>query len=201
MGLKFNKDAAMKADNGSFINEGCVCVGMIVEAKSFKKPSGSAGIEFSLEDHLGRKANYVTIYTKNKDGSENFAASKVQALMGILGIEELNGVAGRGDDVGTAFFPALLNKPIGFMLQRENYQKGDGSVGWKMNLVHWFDHTTKQTYVEKVNNTPAETYKHLLEDKRMDQQAAPSDDYDQAANYGNAAPSSQTAQDDLNLPF
>jgi len=192
--FEFNYDAAMSADRGGFITEGGVGVGVITKAKSFKTDGGAGGVEFSIEDSQGKKADFIRVYTKNKDGTDNFAKGKISALMGLLGLQSVEAVPDK-QEAGVFHFPKFLAKPIGFMLQREDYTKADKSIGWKIELLHWLKADTLQIYSEWKDGKPADTSKQKIEDKRIAQGAkgahAAAADFDM--------PPDTSAQDDL--PF
>lgn len=160
-GFDFNKDGAMSADNGGYISVGGVYVGFVTKMISFKNDSGAGGVELSLETNNGEKCDYVKIYTQNKDGSENFARGKINALCGILELSNLPAV----NNNDKYSFPIVYNKKIAFALKREEYMKSDGiTIGWKMELLHFFHHDSLQTYREHIEGSPADVSKREIKD-------------------------------------
>jgi len=189
-GFTFDKTRAMKADEGGYISTSDVYVGVITKMIWFSKESGSGGVELSLETVDGEKCNYVQIYTKNRDGSENFAKVKIDSLAGILGLPSITAVK-TGNIIE---FPIVYGKRIAFALQREEYRKEDNSIGWKMNLLHFFYPDTLQTYKEKEYASPPETSQKEIKDILIDlsgqnQKSAPA-----------SQPNNASIEDD-DLPF
>jgi len=160
-GFVFSEERALNADRGGYITAGGVFVGVITEMVAFKKESGSAGVELSFETITGEKCNFVSIYTTNRDGSDNFAKGKIDSAVGILGLKELP-INKVGEKIT---FPSICNKRIAFALQREDYIKEDQkTIGWKMNLLHFFYPDTLQTYREKREGLEALTSKRKIVD-------------------------------------
>ncbi len=162
-GFSFDKNRAMKADEGGYINRSGVYVGVITKMISFAKESGSGGVELSLESVIGEKCNFVQVYTRNRDGSENYAKGKIDAALGILGLDNLQAVR-VGDKIE---FPGIYGKRIAFALQREDYRKDSGEIGWKMNLLHFFFPDTMKTFREYTDGSPANVCKMQIEDIRL----------------------------------
>lgn len=59
-------------------------------------------------------------------------------------------------------YPELSNKPIGLVLQREEYQKQDGSTGERMIIAGSFDPSTSKMAAEILNNTEAKALDNVL---------------------------------------
>ena len=189
--LTFDKDAAQKADAGTYITQGGVYVGKLTKAECFSKPSGAAGIEFAFESEDGSKVDFLQVYTKNKNGSENFGLAKIHSLMGLLGITTVQPV--KVEDVNT--LPILCKRKLGIALRKEEYYKNDGSIGYKFEILHFFDAQTMKTYSEWVDQKEAKTSKREIVDKLVKN------------NQSNQSGSSQRgndespAHDDGDLPF
>jgi hypothetical protein len=169
MGFEFSFDSAKaaNADNGGYILTGGIYVGVITKMKSFKNDKGSAGVEFGFESIDGAKCDYIKIYTKNNDGSENFAKGKIDSLMGIVGVQKVPAVQTQDGFE----FPALCNKRVAVHLRREDYCKNDGSIGFKLELIHFYTPDTLQTYKEKIGNLPAKVSTVKVEDKKLETKA------------------------------
>ncbi|WP_334470426.1 hypothetical protein [Arsenophonus sp. PmNCSU2021_1] len=67
----YNQEAALAAGQSAFINESGAYVVTIQEAKYMTSSGGAESIEFSVEADDGKKANYLNVYTKKKDGTPN----------------------------------------------------------------------------------------------------------------------------------
>ena len=158
----FNAEAAQRADRGGFITTGGVYRGQLKSCKVFSKDSGSKGIEFSFEDNDGATVNYLQIYTTGKDGQPLFGKDKISALLGLFSMQSVNvsGCASEGFTI-----PALCDKNIAIQIQREEYYKNDGDVGYKFNLLSFLDHGTLKTYNEKINNLAASVAERKIKDK------------------------------------
>jgi hypothetical protein len=172
----FDKEQATKADVGTSISTSGNYVGKIVKAVYFKKDTGSGGIEFTFESDDGRKCDYIRIYTKNKDGSPNFALAKIHALMGLLKLADLPAVT-EGDRYA---FPVLNGKRIALQLQRREYAKADGRVGYTMECLHFCDYETHLTYRETIDGSAPIVWGFVPEDEKVTAGKAPeskSDDF------------------------
>ena len=175
-----NQELAMKADGSAYLSQGGVFTATITKAKIYSLPSGVKGIEFAFETS-GGKCDFVTVMTKNKDGGENFNVAKIHALGTLLQISELIVKEGQ--------ITQFVCKEIGVALQREDYKKNDGTLGYRFNLLHFFDGQTMQTAREKAENQAPNTASRKIDDKRL------------SAN-DSAPQSAQSAQQfDDSLPF
>jgi len=153
-----NAELALKADGSAYLSQGGVFSATITKAKIFSLPSGVKGIEFAFET-TGGKCDFVKIMTKNKDGGDNFNVAKIHALGTLLQISELI--------VKDGVIPQFVGKEIGVALQREDYKKQDGSLGYQFNLLHFFDAKTLQTAREKAENQAPNTASRPIVDKRL----------------------------------
>jgi hypothetical protein len=165
MELTFNKSSAESADRGSLITTSGVYTGILTKAEVFKKASGAAGIEFAFESEDGSKADFLSIYTRKKTGEESFGMGHIHALMGILGLSKVN----TQSDGDRTIIPAFCQKKIAVALQREDYLKNNGTVGYKMNILHFFDAVTKKTYAELSSGKEAKTYLREIKDKPLNE--------------------------------
>ncbi|HJZ06377.1 MAG TPA: hypothetical protein VJ327_11105 [Patescibacteria group bacterium] len=187
MGYTFDENRALKADDGGYISTGGIYVGHISEMVAFNLDSGAGGVELSFESIGGERCSFVTVYTKNKNGSENFAKGKIDSMIGILGLSEVPHVK-NGEKIT---FPSVCNKPIAFALQREDYIKQDQTIGWKMNLLHFFYADTLQTFKERKENKPASVSKREIKDALINTESK------QTSNAAKAF----VLQDNDDLPF
>ena len=153
-----NQELALKADGSAYLSQGGVFSATITKAKIFSLPSGVKGIEFAFET-TGGKCDFVKIMTKNKDGGDNFNVAKIHALGTLLQISELI--------VKDGAIPQFVGKEIGVALQREDYKKQDGSLGYQFNLLHFFDSKTLQTARERAENQAPNTASRPIVDKRL----------------------------------
>lgn len=142
---------------GSRIDTTGKYVGKFTRAEDIKAKSGAVGIEFDFESSDGRKAR-MSIYTKNRDGDPIFGQKMLMAIMTCLKVRDIQATvakvkkynldAKKEEVVDAPIFGALQNKPIGLLLQAEEYEKQMGGTGWKMNIVGCFDPSNELTASE-----------------------------------------------------
>lgn len=159
-----NPEQARQANTNNRITETGRYVGRFTKAESVTSKQGTEGIEFSFESNEGQTVDYLTLWTINKDGKEIFGLKMVNAIMTCLRVKTMSEQQamiekfenGSKQKVSATVFPELMNKPIGVLLQREEYEKKDGSVGSKMNIYACFDAASNKTAAEILDNAPAE---------------------------------------------
>jgi len=154
--LQFNQQQAIagSAGSGDYITESTVVSGRLVEAKWIASPSGAKSIEFSFESDSGKKANYLSIFYGKKNGSANdIGIEQLQAMMGVLGVQNLSDQGG--------YCPEVKGKPIMLALERENYTKQSGAKageeGFRFNIKAFMSAKSRQTYAEHVAGKDPET--------------------------------------------
>ena len=158
--MKFDRDAAMKADVGTSIVESGNYIGQILKCSTVKSEKGAKGLSFNFISDQGLMAKYVTLWTISKDGKPTYERDKIMALMGILNIEEAEVVPGVDEEI----IPAFHNKRVGFGLQKQEYFKG-GDIKWSMKLIHFYHANSMQTYAEKINNQAPKVWDIPIVDK------------------------------------
>lgn len=149
--------AARQADTaGATIKEIGKYVGEFVQAKDVVTKKGGRGIEFIFKSQGGQKAN-LAIYTTGANGDRYQGYDALMAIMTCLqlrGIKPAPGKVTRYDfeakkevvEDGTVF--PDLHKPIGVLLETEDYEKKDGSIGTRMVLKNVFQPGTELTASE-----------------------------------------------------
>lgn len=155
---KSGAEAARKSDTGGgAIKEIGKYVGEFTQAKDIvAKNTGAKGIEFTFKTESGQKAN-LSIYTMSASGEKYQGYDQLMAIMACLGLRNIKPQHGRATkyDYDTkkdvieecSIFPDLC-KPIGVLLETEDYQKKDGSVGTKVVLKNVFQAGTELTASE-----------------------------------------------------
>lgn len=155
---KAGAEAARKSDTGGgSIKEIGKYVGEFTQAKDITaKKTGAKGIEFAFKTASGQKAN-LSIYTMSANGEKYQGYDQLMAIMACMALRNIKpqlGKATRYDydakkDVleECSIFPDLC-KPIGVLLETEDYQKQDGSTGTKMVLKNVFQANTELTASE-----------------------------------------------------
>ena len=186
-------------------------VGDIVSAKLVTSNSGTEGVEISFKSSLGQTADFLTLWTHNKDGKELFGLKVLNAIMACLqlrGITPRNGMVEEWDSVSKSrvrvsavVFPEL-HAPIGLLLQREQYIKGDGKVGEKLNIVAPFQYGTELTASEILNRVTKPEVLAKLVGQLKDKTLPKSNGY-QGDSYPTpgSPPAQQSAHYEDDIPF
>lgn len=177
----YDPEAASKADNISMrIDRSDAFIGQVKEAHAIKSENtGTTGIHFEFTSQDGGMAGF-DVYTHKSDGQPTFGNNQIQALMALLGLRGLKSVSGKFEamdwDAGKRVerdgevFPDLCNKDIGFVLQKELYnRKSDGKESYRMNLLALFHPVSRLTSSElkegKVKPEKLEKVMKSLKDK------------------------------------
>lgn len=154
---QLDPQAARHADTaGATIKEIGKYVGEFIQAKDVVTKKGGRGIEFIFKSQNGQKAN-LAIYTMGANGDRYQGYDTLMAIMTCMqlrGIRPAQGKVTRYDydskqevvEEGTVF--PDLHKPIGVLLETEDYEKKDGSIGTRMVLKNVFQPSTELTASE-----------------------------------------------------
>lgn len=172
--LSFTLDPAKAKEAGQSqrINETGAYTGKFTQARQIVARSGSIGIELAFESVAGQTADRLSVYVQGSDGRELAGSKMIHALMTCMSMRNLASANGQAEVYNSAtqkremqpavLFPDLCNKPIGLVLQVEEYAKDDGGVGESMKLVMPFNASSKQTAREVLEQKPAEDIEKLL---------------------------------------
>lgn len=209
--------AARHADTaGATIKEIGKYVGEFVQAKDVVTKKGGRGIEFIFKSQGGQKAN-LAIYTTGANGDRYQGYDALMAIMTCLqlrGIKPAPGKVTRYDfeakkevvEDGTVF--PDLHKPIGVLLETEDYEKKDGSIGTRMVLKNVFQPGTELTASEILDKkTQPELLAKMVEGLRhrplkgARQPAPRQDDGFGGPPAGHPASSGFDEMDDGSIPF
>jgi hypothetical protein len=150
-------EAARKADSiGSSIKEIGKYVGVFTQAEDIVAKSGTRGIALNFDSN-GQKAR-LSLYTVMKDGKQIMGFDSLMAILTCLnvkGIKPVEGtVVGWNYDTKTEtkkqgkIFPELCGKPIGLLLETEEYLSSTGEVKTRMALKAVFQAATELTATE-----------------------------------------------------
>lgn len=150
--------AARKADTtGSMISELGKYVGQFIQAEEVKASTGTEGIAFVFQSQSGQKAR-VSLYTLKTDGTKLSGFETVMAIMTCLSLRNIDAKPGTitrwnseikaEEKVPGRIFPELQGKPIGVLLETEDYTKNDGNLGTRMVLKAVFQAGTELTASE-----------------------------------------------------
>jgi biotin-(acetyl-CoA carboxylase) ligase len=149
---------ARKADStGSMIKEIGKYTGKFTQAEDVTASTGTKGVALSFESDAGQKAR-VSLYTQKSNGERIMGFQTLMAVMTCLKLRNIAPKAGAikfwDNDAkaektkdGTVF-PDLCGKPIGLLLETEDYEKQDGSVGTRMVLKGVFQAGSELTASE-----------------------------------------------------
>lgn len=165
--IAFNAQSAKQADAPRAISQTGKYVGGILTAEMYETESGAEFIELIFKDTESGSLARINTCIRAKDGKETRSMGMIQALMGIVGAQQITPTKGyfteaNGEKVEGYHLPELEKKPCGMLLQRQNdiYQNKNGEMKefWQMVIASVFDAQTGQTYHEKAANKPA---KHI----------------------------------------
>lgn len=144
---KESAQAARKSDaGGGAIKEIGKYVGEITQAKDVTTKKGGRGIEFVFKAQNGQTAKFA-LYTMSATGEQYQGYEALMAMlacMGLRSIKPVHGVAMKYDydqkkdvEEEASIFPDLC-RPIGVLLETEDYEKQNGNVGTRLVLKNVF---------------------------------------------------------------
>jgi len=150
--------AARKADTtGASITEIGKYIGTFTQAVDVTASTGTKGIALTFQSGAGQKAR-VSIYTQKANGEKLMGFDALSAIMTCLSLRTIAPKTGsytkwsndtRSEDtVQGQVFPDLCNKPIGVLLETEDYPKNNGGTGTRMVLKGLFQANTELTASE-----------------------------------------------------
>lgn len=167
-----NKAREGSGRTSSRITETGAYVGVITVAKAVTAGTGAKGIELAFKSNDGLDANYLTLYTHNKDGNPIFGEKQLYALMTCLKVKTITAVErviteydfDMKKDVQkpATVYLELMNKPIGLVLQAEEYENSNHEVKEKMSYFTAFEASTKKLAVEILDQKSAEALDKIL---------------------------------------
>lgn len=154
---KLDTQAARKADAGSsFIKEIGKYVGEFTQVEDITAKTGARGIGFSFEANDGQKADFQ-IYTQSAQGEKYSGFDALMTIMTCMSLKNIEPKAGKvthydydakADVTKDAqIFPELM-KPIGILLETEDYINQSGDTKTKMVLKNVFQADTELTASE-----------------------------------------------------
>lgn len=156
---EFNEESARQAGASNFINTTGKYKGQFTLAKQVISQQGTEGIEFSFEADDGRTANYLQLWTFDKNGKPLYGKKVLDALMCCARLKSLTAkestIQSRNGSEQAITFPGLQGKKIGLLLQREEYQKSGGGIGYKFNIYAPFHAETELMAVELLDGKTA----------------------------------------------
>lgn len=153
MNYSLDADKARNAGKGGYISSSGKYEGVFTEAKAVTAKTGTKGIEFAFENFDGQVASFMTIYTHRSNGESIYGEDMIHAMMTCMQLRELPEIKGE--------YKAAEGKVIGLVLQREEYLKKDDTIGYKMNIVHFYNAGTKQMAEEILDSTDAKRLENI----------------------------------------
>jgi len=148
---------ARKADStGSSIREMGKYAGKFLQAEDITASTGTKGIALTFEAN-GQKTRF-SLYTKRANGETIMGFQALMAIMACLGLRNItpqqgtitfwdNDAKAEKTKQGT-IFPELCNKPIGILLETEDYLNRDNEVRTRMVFAGAFQAVTELTASE-----------------------------------------------------
>lgn len=144
MDYTLNAEAAKQADNKfSRIDASGKYLGVFTRAEKVTSKSGAKGVDLSFKSDDGEQADYLSLWTHNKEGKELSGFKTLMALMTCLKIktlestrgevEKYNGVSQQREKVSVDLFQTMMNVPIGLLIQIEE-QEYNGNIQRRTNI-------------------------------------------------------------------
>jgi hypothetical protein len=173
MGLTLNANDAKKADNFlNVIRESGKYVGTITRAEKLLSKNGVEGVGFSFVGDDGATASYLDVYTIKPNGDKLRGYNLVQAVLccarvksasdGKITFQRWNNAERKTEFATADGYPELMNKRIGFVLQRELATNATtGADTDRVNIMAVFEASTglmaseileSKTKAEKLDN-------------------------------------------------
>ena len=149
--------AAQKADQtGNRINQIGKYVGVFTQAEDITAATGTKGIALRFESN-GQQAS-LSLYTKKANGETIMGFDVLMAIMTCMQLRNIEPKQGsvKAWDYDTnsevtkqaTVFPDLCGKPIGLLMETEDYLKKDQSIGTRMVIAGIFQAKTELTATE-----------------------------------------------------
>jgi hypothetical protein len=156
--------AAKEANTGGMrITESGRYTGRFTAAWYEQNDKGTESVHFLFKADDGREAGPLALYTHNGAGEPLPSYKTFNAILTCLKVRGIKAVQGKvalydynaGGMVEKVkpLYPELANKPIGLLLQGEEYAKSSGDIGTRMIIVGPFDPATGKMAAEILANT------------------------------------------------
>lgn len=134
-------NAAKQADSiNSRIEHSGKYAGSFTRAEPTVSIKGTRGVDLSFKADSGESADYLTLWTHNKEGKPLMGYNTLMAIMMCLRVKSLSeedGViekyvkaSGKREKVNTPLFKDLMNKPLSLLIQMEESEY-EGKASWK----------------------------------------------------------------------
>lgn len=157
--------AARKADTtGGMITEIGKYIGTFTQAVDVTASTGTKGIALTFQSTAGQKAR-ISIYTQKATGEKLMGFDALSAIMTCLSLRSIapkpgvylkwNPETKTDNKVQGGVFSDLCGKPIGVLLETEDYPKNNGGTGTRMVLKGLFQASTELTASEILDKKTA----------------------------------------------
>lgn len=161
--FSYSDDKVERIYSYKIIEDGGFYVGAITEAYDDTSKSGAKLIRFTFQGLEG-KANF-DIYYQNGKGERLMGADMIAGgLLKVVGLDKIGSKSGKVrvynfdsgafEDTQKEIYPALYNKALGVVLQKVYYEKRDGSLGFRFDLVHFTDTIGRTASEIRANKEP-----------------------------------------------
>ena len=199
---------ARKADStGSMIKEIGKYKGHFTQAEDITAKTGTRGLSLRFENEAGQKAS-LSIYTTKANGEKIIGFQILMAIMTCLGLRGIKPAPGKVvswdaekkaevTKEGTVF-PDLCNKPIGLLLETEDYLTSNGQQRTRMVLQGVFQASTELTASEILDK---KTSPELLPKMVAALRHRPAKGSKPAASHGGHMPDTGFEGMDDDIPF
>lgn len=142
MNYNLDQNAAKQADNiNARIEQKGRYLGMITRAEQVTSSKGTKGVDMSFKSNNGESADYLTLWTHNKDGDQLMGFNMLMAIMTCLRvkslasevgeIEKYNAETKKKEKVSANLYKELMNKPVTLLMYMEEYAKSTVGTAWK----------------------------------------------------------------------
>lgn len=158
-GFNLDPNAAREANvGGKRITDTGKYIGTITVAFYESNQNGTESVNIMFKSDAGQEAGPLNIYTHNGSGQELSGYKLVNAIMTCCQVRSLSTKLANVDlyDFDTKamvtkqkeVYQELTGKKIGFVLQQEEYEKRDNSVGTRLIVAAPFEAGTERMAIE-----------------------------------------------------
>lgn len=144
----YNPDHVTRLDGGYIEETGSYAV-TIKSAAAIQANKGTWGVSFDFIDENGQGPRFpVTIWTLSADGKRLFGHDILDSILICAGMKpasalkpgkvnapEWDATERKMVEKETDGYPALTNRAVGLLLQKEHYTKNDGNPGSRLLIV------------------------------------------------------------------
>lgn len=159
MSYTLDSNQAKAADSlGSSIRDTGKYVGTITRAEALLSDRGSRGLGLSFRAADGATADYLDLWTHNKDGEPLSSLKTVNAILaclklrgineGAIAFEKWNKEKKARESVAGKGYPDLMGKRIGFLLRKELETDTKGEDRERLGIYAVFQAETELTASE-----------------------------------------------------